>query len=88
MPPSITSEAQSKQRVQETDPGKFTIAFEDWRDGLVWAAHLKQVLAVAEYPSDLMDLPEMAPVKAPDGSMLRRGIQPKVRTRARRKRSA
>ena len=51
--------------LQETDPGKFTVAFSDWRDALVWAVHLRQRLAMQEFPSDLRNIPELtAPAAA------------------------
>jgi hypothetical protein len=55
------------------------MAFENWRDGLVWATHLKQMLALQEYPNDLLVLPELKPVCNQDGVLVARGIQPKVR---------
>jgi hypothetical protein len=78
MPRSLVA-CKASALLQETDPGKFTVAFEDWRDAVVWAVHLQQNLAVQAWPADLLALPELAPAAAPDGTLIRRGIQPKAR---------
>ena len=65
--------------VQETDPGKFTIAFQDWRKAVLWAMHMKQQLSQATYPTDVLSLPEVAEVQDQAGKCVRRGVQPKVR---------
>eukprot|EP00892_Ulva_mutabilis_P010800 jgi/Ulvmu1/8092/UM004_0331.1 len=63
---------------KETDPGKFTVAFRSWKNGLLWAAHMKQVLALQQYPEDIMELPELAAKYDSDGRMVSRGAQPQI----------
>lgn len=67
--------------VQETDPGKFTVAFHSWHAGLVWAACMRQQLALQHYPEDVLGLPELAPKYSEDGTLTSRGVQPQVRCR-------
>lgn len=64
--------------VQETDPGKFTVAFRSWNAGLVWASYLKQRLALQHYPEDIIELPELAAKYSESGTLICRGVQPQV----------
>jgi hypothetical protein len=65
--------------LQETDPGKFTIAFNTWQDGLVWAVRVKHALTCEKYPDGIEDLPELQIGKDIAGTSVRRGVQPKAR---------
>lgn len=64
--------------MQETDPGKFTLAFSSWMNGICWAVHLERELMRQEWPEDLLELEEFAIVRSADGTMTQCGLQAQV----------
>jgi hypothetical protein len=75
---SCSHAARNEACAQETDPGKFTLAFKDWKQGLLWAAHVKQLLPLQQYSDNLLALPELAEVHQKSGYLIQRGMRPKV----------